>query len=506
MFERVFPTKRIAAVLFVICVLLSAFALGEPTEAVVSVSAVLSPTDFVEPSDATLIVTVFNGAESALRDMRLRISGYDEMVISGELASGMTASYTYPISVTTQILSSGGLDVSFGFSLDGERKSISARADANTVAALPSARLTVSASSRSVRAGDTVDLVYYVENTGIVDIQSAVVSDMLGGFATEPFNLAAGESLRFQNRVTVSGECDSSAKLTYYSRETGTSYTTHAQSMRISLFGSDVRVTAEYGAAAAYGERMPIFVTVANSGSHGYRFLSLSDATLGQVTGLPGTLSAGESFTVSLRTPALKSDAKYVFTLSMRDENGYTTDVYSDEVRIAVQPAPVMGALSVSAAQAEGRPGEYVLLIRGMGTDIFDVKICERTLGELRNLEVLSANSEISVLLELPEIEEDEYRLYASYVTSEGTITAHAEPIKAVKAKKSAEQRMQAFLYGIVGLHNLPASVFILSLSLITVIALVVLVRRAWTKRERLKRRDELNKTSKFERVKKRDA
>ncbi len=480
--------------------------MGESAEATVDVSAVLSPADFIAPSDATLIVTVVNRAENALKDMRLRISGGDEMVVSGELAAGMTASYTYPVSVTSQILAAGGFDVSFGFSLDGAKTSVSARAVSNPVAVLPSARLTVSASARSVRAGDSVDMIYTVENTGAVDMQSAVVSDPLGGFATGPFTLAAGENIRFQNRVTVSGESDSNALLTYYSRATGTSYKTHAQSLRISIFGGDVRVSAEYVATAAYGERVPIRVTVENGGSHGYRFLSLSDATLGHVTGLPGSLAAGESFTVELRTPALKSDATYVFKLSMRDENGYTTDVVSDTVRISVQPALFKGSVSVSAAPAEGRPGEYVMRVRGSGVDIRDLKICERSLGELRNIEVLCANGEIDVLLELPEIEDDEYRLYAAYETEDGTITAYAEPIKAVKGAKSAEQRMRALLYSIVSLQNLPTNVLILCLTVIAVIALVTLARRAKAKRERLRRRDELNKTNKFAPVRKRDA
>lgn len=477
-------------------------------EAPLTVIAVMTPTDYVEIGNGTLMITLINRSELNVTGVSLSPGKGQAGDMIGDIEPGASSYYAYPVEVTEKLLEAGSADVYISYKAGNQNYKEQTSAVVRKVSALPKAELTVRIESDVLHEGDDQLIVYTASNTGDVEIKNAQISDSLGSYTSGIFELAPGETKTVSQLLTVESKYESEARMTFLSALSGTAYDVTAGKKAFDIARDDVVITPGSGTHdISYGERAYFTLTIENRGAFRYTDLHLVSPLLGSLSPLPDTLNPGETVSADISTPPMTENAQISFTLALRDETGTLISIESPGVMVNVRPLPE--SEPVMYASAGGRDDcEFTVFIQGGSKNIVNARLSEGKLSYARTLAVIPAGRETAVYVDAEPEKDGEYKFLLTWDEDGVSKSISASPVRyvgGISSDKAAGDVRNA-LDAIVHLKNLPLIVIIVCVSIIAGYIAFLLVRGV--RKEKLKRKkrmDDMSKTSKFAPVRIRD-
>jgi archaellum component FlaF (FlaF/FlaG flagellin family) len=470
-----------------------------------------TPADFVEPSNAKLSVTVHNASDNVLENVKITQEGSKEGEVVGAIDAGKTIHFSIDVQITKKILDAGKVNFQITYKIGNKNQKLTASAKVTRVSNLASVTLTSRIFKTALYSGEITQAEYVLKNTGMVTAENAVVTDQAFGFTSSSVALAPGEEKAFTAYYAFSESAISSPRADFVSAESQNPYIVHAPSVAVHVTEDNLSFAIEPETVSVkYGDRAHFSVTVKNNGLLKYRNLSVTAEGLGVFPLENAYLTPGETASIRVETPPVTSSGVYPIQVSMRETGGSDRMFIAGEMNISVLEEEKSTPLISVFANSEGT-SPFLITITGANRDIKDVRLCEKTIGEIKTFLVIKAGSETaySPILSVNKGEAFEFSLFWDENGETNIVTA-TPVISRIASVRDAETGLtdasHASLYTMVNATHLPKIILIACLSflLITLTAFIV-VKSVKAKKRRLLAREQLGRTSKFAPIRTRD-
>ena len=479
-------------------------------EAPLTTIAIMTPTDYLEPAEGTLMITLINSSGSAVKDVYLSNTKGQAGTPVGNIAPGESCNYAYPVKITEKILNAGQVDVYITCKVNDKTVKMQTQAAVRRVDALPQAKISIRIGNAVVREGGEQMIVYTITNTGNVAIKNAQVNDVLNNYTSDMFSLEPGEIYQTSQSFAVSSANTSEARLTYVSSVSGSAYDVTHPKVSFLISNDDVSLVPDVQAlSVAYGDSAAFQLEIRNNGRFHYRSLSLSCPELGEIGRMPGSLRAGESVVIPITTPPMTQSARYAFTLHIRDDSGTPFTMTSAEIAIDVSPLPEKEP-SILLEAGGKEDASFTIRIQGGSENIYNAVVKEDLLSYSRTLSVIPANRETVLYVYENADSKTPYRFTLSWRDGDEDFSCQSEAVNPPERVVSAasDGQVNNILDAIVHANRLPAVVIGMCAATVLFVTAFYIALSAKRKRAAAKKRkqiDELGKTSKFEPIRSRD-
>lgn len=282
-----------------------------------------------------------------------------------------------------------------------------------------------SVSHESVSQGESVTLVYRVENTGNAELQNVEITDAVYGKIASLESLAAGEYRTFQVRLVIAQKCSSVPSVTW--RCDGKDYYQTLDAVDILPVENRLKIalTADRDRAAK-GDIVTLTVYLRNDGDTTLRDISLQDAALGDLGTLPMEIAPGETVSREFKSRATQA-AKHCIRATALAFSGDVVTAQSNEVEIALTASSEQSDLKISADLTDeeapvGMAWVKIVLDNRGDTAIEDVTVSESSLGAMRTLRSVVPGI-TTFQLECPVQKKREMQFLAQFTAPNGTRT-----------------------------------------------------------------------------------
>ncbi len=220
--------------------------------------------------------------------------------------------------------------------------------------------------------GDSVSLIYKIENTGSVDITGITVTDDgIPGMTLTKSAVSASGSAALNYTFTPDASFTSAPKLTYTAR--GKNYSAVCDSVTVTMRSLELQAVLEAAPAEVpEGGEVALLCTLTNSGTVRLTGVTIGEISLGSKLFPPVTLDKGTSRQFS-RKVALAKTATFQYEITAKDEFGNPVTFKSNALEVKVTPS---GAFNLEIAAVPdalqlSQPGRvnFNIIVRNNGDD-----------------------------------------------------------------------------------------------------------------------------------------
>lgn len=502
--------KRILVFLLFVMCLMGAGVIAHADEPLSAVCA-FTPADFVEPTAAKLSVTIHNASDSRIENVKITQEASKEGETVGAVEPGETMHFSVDVQITKKILDAGKVNFTLTYKIGNKNGKLQTSAKVTRVSSLASVTLTSRIFKTALYSGESTQAEYVLKNTGSVAAENAVVADQAFGFTSPAVTLVPGEEKVFVASYAFSDSAISSPRVNFISEESKNPYVVHAPSVALHVTDDNLSFTLEPDTVSVkYGDRAHFSVTVKNTGLLSYRNLCVTAENLGVFPADNAYLKPGESATLHVETPPVTFSGTYPVLISMRETSGSERTFTAGEMNISVLTEENRNPLISASANSEGDI-PFVITVTGANRDLKNVRLSEKTLGDIKTFLVIKADSEtaFSPILSVNKGEAFEFML--SWDENGQTNVVSATPVLSrITSARDAETNLtdaaHASLYAMVNATHLPKIVLIAGLSVLFVaLTIFIIIKSVQAKKRRRQAREQLGRTSKFSPIRTRD-
>lgn len=311
-----------------------------------------------------------NRAEGGINNVYIDGAG---VVKPAPVVGGIQVADKQDVSCTLNVQDSQlGSEIPLTLKWDGGQASFSVVVN-SSAPTVPQVSFTRTVDKTTADMGETVTLIYRVENKGSVDISSLSISD--SGVKPDALRtkdvLAAGSSFEFTYSYTMDADFTSVPKLTYIAG--GTTYSATYPSKTVSLKVEQLDALLEFNPSTiTSGNPVMLQCTVTNSGNEKLSDVVIGENTLGSKLFPAFSIDTGVSKSFTW-TASLTKTMKFQFLLTAKDAAGQTYTFKSNEIEVTVSSASGLydiGFTASSDAIRLSEPGDanFSLSINNRGT------------------------------------------------------------------------------------------------------------------------------------------
>lgn len=502
--------KRIL-VFLLFCLCLMGAGMAAHADETLSAVCAFTPADFIEPTNAKLSVTIHNASDKVIENAKITQEASKEGEVIGAIEAGETIHFTLDVQITKKILDAGKVNFQITYKIGNKNQKLQTSAKVTRVQNIASVTLTSRIFKTAIYSGENTQAEYILKNTGPVAAVNAVVTDQAFGFTSPAITLAPGEEKIFKAYYAFSESAISSPRVDFVSEESQNPYIVHAPSVAVHVTEDNLSFAIEPETVSVkYADRAHFSVTIKNNGLLKYRNLSVSAEGLGVFPLENVFLTPGETASIRVETPPVTSAGVYPIQVSMRETGGSDRSFAAGEMSISVLEEEASTPLISVIANSEGN-APFLISITGANRDIKNVRLSEKTIGEIKTFLVIKSASEtaFSPILSVNKGEAFEFTL--SWDENGETNTVAATPvISRITSVRDAETGLtdaaHASLYAMVNATHLPKIVLIASLSFLFIALIAfIIVKSLQAKKRRRQAHEQLGRTSKFAPIRTRD-
>ncbi len=504
------PAKRILVFLVFVMCLMGAGVIAHADEPLSAVCA-FTPADFVEPTAAKLSVTIHNASDSRIENVKITQDANKEGETVGAVEPGETMHFSIDVQITKKMLDAGKVNFQITYKIGNKTQKLQTSAKVTRVTNMASVTLTSRIFKTALYSGESTQAEYCLKNTGSVAAENAVVTDQAFGFTSPAVTLAPGEEKVFVAGFAFSESAISSPRVDFVSEESKNPYVVHAPSVALHVTEDNLSFAIEPDTVSVkYGDRAHFSVTVKNNGLLSYKNLSVTAENLGVFPVNNAYLKPGESTTIHIETPPVTSSGSYSVQVGMRETGGSERSFSAGEMTISVIEEENRTPLISVLANSEGSE-PFQITVTGANRDLKNVRLSEKTLGDVKTFLVIKAGSEtvFSPILSVNKGEAFEFTL--SWDENGEAFSVSATPvISRITSARDAETGLtdaaHASLYAMVNATHLPKIVLTACLAvLFAALTTFIIVKSVQAKKRRRQAREQLGRTSKFAPIRTRD-
>ncbi len=366
-----------------------------------SVSPSASPSGMAVPQPTQIYLTIVNSATDPITNIRvLREDGELAAEIGALSGSGQSSRvFNETVTPTYRQLRAGGVEYTVSYTL-GEGGDIPVESEQTVLVPLtrlkaePKLEFTRSPSANYAQPGEEITITYRLRNTGNVALTDLVLRDSLFDEISRVDQLAPGKRVNFTRKLKVEETCESKPQVSYSYANAEARQSVKPDPVMIYLADErlDMKLTCDKSAVAP-GELVTLSLELTNRGNVAYDKLEIRDQALGYLSNVPGEFKPGNVYVLTKRV-SIKTTTTFLLSLSGKSVNGSETSARSNMLTVAVSPAVNDINLSITAEpdavvlDAPGPVNFKITIHNGGEMDIRNVKLSERTLGEIRMLAV----------------------------------------------------------------------------------------------------------------------
>lgn len=220
--------------------------------------------------------------------------------------------------------------------------------------------------------GDSVTLVYKIENTGSVDISDITVTDDgIPGMTLTKNAVAAGGSASLNYTFAPEASFTSAPKLAYEAG--GKTYTAACDPVAVTMRSLELQAALEAAPPeVSAGGDVTLLCTLVNSGTVRLTNVTIAEASLGSKLFPAVTLDKGTSRQFS-RKVTLTKTATFQYEISAKDEKGNPVTFKSNALEVKVTPTGAfnLAIAAVPDALQLSQPGRvnFNIIVRNNGDD-----------------------------------------------------------------------------------------------------------------------------------------
>lgn len=504
------PAKRILVFLVFVLCLMGAGAVAHADEPLSAVCA-FTPADFVEPTAAKLSVTIHNASDSRIENVKITQDANKEGENVGVIEPGETMHFSIDVQITKKMLDAGKVNFQIAYKIGNKNQKLQTSAKVTKVANLASVTLTSRIFKTALYPGESTQAEYRLKNTGLIAAENAVVTDQAFGFTSPAVTLAPGEEKVFVAYYALSESAISSPRANFTSEESKNPYVVHAPSVALHVTEDNLSFNVEPETVSVkYGDRAHFSVAVKNNGLLSYKNLSVTAENIGVFPVENAYLKPGETVTVHVETPPVTFSGTYSLQVSMRETSGSERTFSAGAMNISVLEEEARTPLiSVTANSEGGAP--FMITVTGANRDLKNVRLSEKTLGDVKTFLVIKAESETAFSPAVSVSKGEAYEFSLSWEENGEIRTVSATPVisritSARDAETSLTDAAHASLYAMVNATHLPKIVLIACLAvLFAALTAFIIVKSVQAKKRRRQAREQLGRTSKFAPIRTRD-
>lgn len=243
--------------------------------------------------------------------------------------------------------------------------------------------------------GDSVALIYKIENTGSVDITGITVTDEgIPGMTLTKSAVSAGGSTSLNYTFTPDASFTSAPKLSYTAD--GKTYTAACDPVSVTMRSLELQAVLEAApSTVTEGGEVMLLCTLTNSGTVRLTNVTISEASLGSKLFPAVTLEKGTSRQFS-RKVALARTATFQYEITAKDETGNPVTFKSNslEVQVTSSGAFNMAITAVPDVLQLSQPGRvnFNIIVRNNGDDaVADAVVKDQSGNVVSQYALLSA-------------------------------------------------------------------------------------------------------------------
>ncbi len=436
--------KKLFAFLLAILIVIMAVPFSASAQKQPQLNISVSPEELVQGGSVTVNVEIYNPTDTEIKECMLIIDGEDVKEYPGISAQG-SVQYSGKYNVSSNKL---GKAIPVQFTYDGGtvKDSFTVGKKSPTV----KVSTTVKVDSTTVTKGKESSFTFAIDNQGDATMENIklTASPLNGGKAlADTFNLAEGKA----TMVTYSQKLESDTKISPQISFTvaGKEYTKTMDSVSVKVIDPEIKLTISVQENEVEPDKeFTVEAYIENSGNANFKSVELYDSNDERVPIDKSSLSAGEYISAE-RTMKLSSSTEIGFYVKATDENGETHTFNSNVIKINVterdpdEYAKLL-LMKVEADQPEldkKGPAKFKITIENNADISFtNLKITEKTLGEINTFPTIKANDKIEFDVQTVEDIEDETQ-FEFMLTAEdpdgNEVEINAEPVVVTLAKNS---------------------------------------------------------------------
>lgn len=370
-------------------------AAAEEASPALAISLTASPEELAEPEEITLTFQLTNQTDALLESLCL--TSEDGLLVEpiGDIAPGESQTYIRPHAVSAAELEAGVIRYIVTCISGSSHFSYPVEAVIRKHSSEPTVEFLRQVSHTSATDGGSVTIVYEIRNTGPVAIHSLSVTDPLGNFDSRLNALEPGACKRFVQHVSISEDAVSAPLLAYTANDGRTVYTQRLEDLALlSAHGLlDASLTA--GRSMFSSDSAEVILTLTNSGNVDYFEVAVYDDIYGGLIADSIAIPAGGEPVEVAHSYPLRSDSQYRWRVTGQTSAGDQIDFVTSTASVSMDDdrSDVLLTLRASTSMPKISRSGYVpvqLEISSIGSaTATGVRICEETLGELRELAVV---------------------------------------------------------------------------------------------------------------------
>lgn len=531
-------THRALAALMALLLCLTCGAVSSPLFAVpalaektpeLEITVTAAPDELFTPGEVTLLFTLTNKTDALLESVSL--TSTDGLLVEpiGDMAAGVTQTYTRVHSMTQAELDSGKIEYIITCVSGSDHFSYNVEASVEKAIAEPEVEFQRQVSSRYSSDASSVTVIYRLSNVGNVPVTAISVTDPLGDFDGRLELLDVGKSKVFVQHVSVSEAADSSPTLTYSPQNGNDVYTVELDPLTIEPAHGMLDVSLTAGRSMFASDTAEVVLQLANGGNVDYLDVVVYDDVYGGVIADSITVSAGGKPVEVARTYPIREDSSYRWRVTGRTSAGDQIDLITTTERVLLDSQggePLLTIQATAAMTKISRKG-YVpirLELSNIGdVTAANVRIIEETSGEICELAVVPTGDPTVYELR-QEIKADTSLLFSAiYADSFGKERiASAEPVSITigaggQAPETADGHTISLFSGISTQMNNSGLFMCLLIGSCAVLVVLIAVLAITSRRARIQRKanaaarkqrikEEMGKTNQFQPIRLRRA
>lgn len=250
----------------------------------------------------------------------------------------------------------------------------------------PQVTFTRTMDKTSVAAGGTVNIIYNVKNTGLVDITDLVVTDEGIGtsMSLTQSSLKAGSTTALPYSYTVDADFTSKPVLTY--KAGGKTYTANcpAKTVALKIVQLDAVLRAITPDVAKSGDEVTLVCDLVNTGNMKLTSIVISEATLGNKLFTAASLEKDATMQFSKKI-MLTQTTKFQYVITAKDDAGHTYTTKSNELEVIVESGSDQYNIEIMASPD-------AIQLAEPGKVSFEITITNKGTEPVSNVSVLDQN------------------------------------------------------------------------------------------------------------------
>jgi uncharacterized repeat protein (TIGR01451 family) len=361
----------------------------------VSVSNIrVSPDSLAGDGQVSITVNVAvdsSRADGGIANVYIAGAGVASTPIDG-ISIGANSDIQCTMNVTAAQL---GKDIPLKVKWDGGENSFTVKIE-SSVATEPKIVFSRTIDKTSVGKGDSITLIYNLDNTGSVDISNIVITDdgLGSAMSLTKSALKAGSSTALTYSYTVISDFTSVPRLSY--KVGDKTYSASLGAKTVSLKNTQLDAVLEASPdTAKSGDEITLLCTLTNSGNVKLTNIVISEATLGSKLFTSASLDKDTSKQFSKRV-TLTQTTKFQYVITAKDDTGHSMTFKSNVLEVKVSSASDQYDLEIMASAD-------ALQLSEPGSVNFDIIVTNKGSSAVANAKILDQDGkEIKSFATLP--------------------------------------------------------------------------------------------------------